>query len=130
MDPPLHCLSVSKTFKHAIIAECRNTIPKPGSAEDEPYIIFHTVRGFSEPGDLCNFPHVLNPVIVSPYCQVVLYSIPLKEYISFKGGGGVSVELSLYMKYQMDPVTFMWFISTYLVPENNFYFEHLSKYAS
>ena len=33
------------------------------------------------------------------------------------------------MKYQMDPVTFMWFISTYLVPENNFYFEHSSKYG-
>ena len=27
------------------------------------------------------------------------------------------------MKYQMDPVTFMWFISTYLVPENNFYIQ-------
>ena len=36
------------------------------------------------------------------------------------------ITLSLYMKYQMDPVTFMWFISTYLVPENNFYFEHFS----
>ena len=34
------------------------------------------------------------------------------------------------MKYQMEPVTFMWFISTYLVPENNLYFEHSSKYAS
>ena len=30
----------------------------------------------------------------------------------------------------MDPVTFMWFISTYFVPENNFYFEHSSKYGS
>ena len=39
-------------------------------------------------------------------------------------------KLSLYMKYQMDPVSFMWFISTYLVPENNFYFEHPSKYGS
>ena len=39
-------------------------------------------------------------------------------------------KLSLYMKYQMDPVTFMWFISTYLVAENNFYFEHSSKYGS
>ena len=29
----------------------------------------------------------------------------------------------------MDPVTFMLFISTYLVPENNFYFEHSSEYA-
>ena len=34
------------------------------------------------------------------------------------------------MKYEMEPVTFMWFISTYLVPENNLYFEHSSKYAS
>ena len=39
-------------------------------------------------------------------------------------------KLSLYMMYQMNPVTFMWFISTYLVPENNFYFKHSSKYTS
>ena len=29
--------------------------------------------------------------------------------------------LNCQMKYQMDPITFMWFISTYLVPENNFF---------
>ena len=29
--------------------------------------------------------------------------------------------LNCQMKYQMDPVPFMWFISTYLVPENNFF---------
>ena len=34
------------------------------------------------------------------------------------------------MKYQIEAVTFMWFISTYLVPEKNVYFEHSSKYAS
>ena len=39
-------------------------------------------------------------------------------------------KLSLYMMYQMNHVTFMWFISTYLVPENNFYFKHSSKYTS
>ena len=51
----------------------------------------------------------------------ITLGIPIKS-LQFK--------LSLYMKYQMEPVTFMWFISTYLVPENNLYFEHSSKYAS
>ena len=30
----------------------------------------------------------------------------------------------------LEHILVMWFISTYLVPENNFYFEHSSKYGS
>ena len=30
----------------------------------------------------------------------------------------------------LEHILVMWFISTYLVPENNFYFEHSNKYGS